>query len=583
MRISRHAPLTKLAFPTRVACAGALLCLSLGAQITIGPPIRIDNGRGTEPCNETTGGASRANPLEIVSGWNQYVPGGVRAGFGWSLDGGTSWTDAVIRPPAPFQASVEGDPMTCFDPRTGTIWAGAMAFSGNGGVYAARKDPGAANFQPATMIQAASGVDKGWMAAGPAPGLPNTTRVYCAYNFGVARSADMGTTWAAPVSLGSGLAFLPRVGPSGNVYVAWWNTGDKILLARSLDGGASYGPAITAAQRMDVWGIDSSRTPGVFRSPSLVGLAVDPNDETLYCVYPDTTSIESNGFNVDVYFTKSVNQGLNWSVPVVINGDAAAPPGDQFFPWIECDEDGGLHCLYFDSRGVVQNDTASVGLIDSYYSYSSDGGASWSEFKLTSVPANSGTAFPGGGFMGDYLGMSVAGHRAVPIYLDTPGGDSDVYTRVITIGPATEFCMGIGCPCGNDDGRAGCGNLGSDNQVGTGARLAAEGSANLAANDLVLRISGMKSGQNGLVYASVTSGRLAFGDGQRCLFGAVRRFPVRQANGTGVLSYGPSEVAGLVGGVVVGSTWHFQGWYRDPGGPCGSQFNLSNALTVTFQ
>ena len=37
------------------------------------------------------------------------------------------------------------------------------------------------------------------------------------------------------------------------------------------------------------------------------------------------------------------------------------------------------------------------------------------------------------------------------------------------------------------------------------------------------------------------------------------------------------------GGWSSGDVRSFQGWYRDPmGGPCGSEFNLTNGLTVTF-
>jgi hypothetical protein len=36
------------------------------------------------------------------------------------------------------------------------------------------------------------------------------------------------------------------------------------------------------------------------------------------------------------------------------------------------------------------------------------------------------------------------------------------------------------------------------------------------------------------------------------------------------------------GWILEGQTWHFQTWYRDPTGPCGSSFNLSNALRVSF-
>ena len=34
-------------------------------------------------------------------------------------------------------------------------------------------------------------------------------------------------------------------------------------------------------------------------------------------------------------------------------------------------------------------------------------------------------------FIGDYLGMAVAGDRVYPIYLDTSKGDADIYTNVV--------------------------------------------------------------------------------------------------------------------------------------------------------
>ena len=31
-----------------------------------------------------------------------------------------------------------------------------------------------------------------------------------------------------------------------------------------------------------------------------------------------------------------------------------------------------------------------------------------------------------------------------------------------------------------------------------------------------------------------------------------------------------------------GRTWNFQGWYRDPQGPCAGTYNLTNAVQLTF-
>jgi hypothetical protein len=434
---------------TRARAAAALCaaCVLLpgrasgGQDPIIGPQVRIDPLGGTAAANETTAASSAPFPLEVVAAWNDWresIPNNeiIRMGVSVSLDGGATWSDFLLRPPAIHQSNVEGDPMTAWDERTGTLWAGAISFTGNGGVFVARKDPGSASFGQSVMADATSSADKGWMAAGPLPGLPATTRLYVAYNLGLIWSDDLGATFTNPVSLGAGLGFLPRVGPGGELYVAYWDwtgAGDHMRLSRSLDGAQSFTTHVIAL-RMDVWGIETfnTRFPGTFRVPPLVSLAVDPISGTLYALYPDTTEVIGPNYNVDLYFTKSQDQGTTWTTPVVINGDAN-PPGDQFFPWVEVDRDGRVHVVYLDSRHTVQNDNTVHGMFDAYYAHSADGGSTWSEVRLTPASWDSdrdGLDRPAQ-FIGDYLGMALAGRRVYPIYPDTSAGDPDTYTNVI--------------------------------------------------------------------------------------------------------------------------------------------------------
>lgn len=401
----------------------------------VGPQIRVDQ-TGAIAGNETTVAASDVNPDEVIAGWNDYRPGTdcCRSGFSLSLDGGQTWTGFLIRPPAGRQASVEGDPMSAFDRRTGTLWAGAIAFSGNGGVYVARKDPGDSTFQP-TVMASAPGADKCWMVAGPRPGNQDTTRVYIAYSRGIIWSDDMGQTWTSPRSLGSGIGFLPRVGPDGEVYVAYWDFGRGMLLKRSLNGGGSF-TTHTIATRMDTWGTqDGSRFPGIFRVPPLVYIDVDQNTGTLFAVYFDTTNIVNGQRNVDLYFTKSTNQGTTWSTPVVINNDNN-PPGDQFFSFIEIDSTGRIHIVFNDSRNTVQNDGVTNGMFDVYHMFSEDEGATWTEHRLTPNSWNSANdgVRGAGQFIGDYLGMAIGQNKVYPVYLDTTPGTSRMFTNVITFG-----------------------------------------------------------------------------------------------------------------------------------------------------
>lgn len=412
--------------------------LAVAQAPVIGPQIRIDVNGGVKAANETTMSSISPDGLEIIGGWNDWRESTtgeiIRAGVAVSNDGGLTWTDYLLRAPSGHQSTVEGDPMTCYDSRTGTLWFGAMSWTGSGGVYVARKRPGLDTFDPAVMTYTYSGIDKGWMAAGVDPNDPNKTRVYVSYNIGNQYSTDMGLNWSSPLSLGSGIGFLPRVGPNGELYISYWDYSSGVMLRRSFNGGVSFDPPIRIATRMDVWSTqDGSRFPGSFRVPPLNSLAVDPNNGTLYCVYFDTTERIGVNYNVDIYFTKSTDHGTSWSVPRVINTDSDVS-GDQFFPWIEVDDQSRIHMLFYDSRHTVQNDNTAHGMFDAYYSYSLDGGDTWTENRLTPASFdsyNDGLDRGSSQFLGDYNGLAVGGNRVYPCYLSTQNGDSDIFTNII--------------------------------------------------------------------------------------------------------------------------------------------------------
>ncbi len=574
------------------ACIGLVLALSASravAQVVIGPAVRIDTG-GAAPANETSIAAAPSSPLRILAAWNDYRSGPARCGVGLSNDGGVTWTDTVLRPPLANQTQDEGDPMTAYDPRTGNLWAGGVAFGPSGGVFVGRLEFGAAGLSPTVMAHLSAASDKGWMAAGPDPMNPAETHLYVAFNEGLLISEDAGDTWTAPGALGIGTAFLPRVGPAGELYIPFWTLGMPYLMWRSTDGGQTLlGPTVIA-NRMDVWTDGSDRVPGAFRVPPLQTFAVDPTNGDLHCIFCDTTSVVGLETNLDLYWTTSTDEGASWSVPQVFHGDSA-PFGDQFFPWLEIDGEGRLHAVWFDTRETVQFDADPAALLDVYYAYSEDSGVSWTEMRLTDTSFSSADAGFNGTFFGDYLGLTAAGGRTTVAYPDTSLGSADVYVREIRQGPATSFCFGLACPCGNDDGGAGCGNNGIDGQTSTGALLEVQGgSAQLSSDDLVLRASGIGTNQFGLIFTSMQPTRFAFGAGLRCIDNPFFRYPLSGTGPTEELLLGPGEVVSIAQGtfgppgqLFIGATWHYQAWYRDPFGPCGQTFNFTNGLSVTWE
>ena len=72
-----------------------------------------------------------------------------------------------------------------------------------------------------------------------------------------------------------------------------------------------------------------------------------------------------------------------------------------------------------------------------------------------------------------------------------------------------------------------------------------------------------------------------FGDGFRCAGGSIRRLGVTTSSVAGDASWGPG--LRTQGGWGPGDVRRFQAWFRDPvGSPCGTAFNLSNGVEVTF-
>ncbi|HYO16204.1 MAG TPA: sialidase family protein [Thermoanaerobaculia bacterium] len=430
--------------------------------LQIGPQVRVDKGGGSFSI-ETAALTTEADPSEVFAAWydTRQIPGTpatlTRLALATSRDGGRTWAESLVDVPEELRSNIAADPMFAHDPRTGTTWAGGVSLGTNPNVFVLRKERGAAGFGPAIEVWKDREIDKPWMAAGVDPADPAKTRLYVVHNLGLQVSTDLGNTWSAPASLGRYPSFHPRTGPNGELYIAYWDLADGVMIRRSFDGGRTLGEPIRAATRQDVWPTQQigGRFPGRFRVPPFAYLAVDPRDGTLYVVYFDTTAVEDGRFDVDLYLTRSTDRGTTWSTPQVINGDGD-PPGDQFFPWIEVDRKGRLHLVFYDTRNTDQEDGAPEAWIDAYYAVSSDRGATWSEHRLTRRPFTSAAPHPSwlaSQFLGDYNGLSAAGDRAYPVYVSTQNGDADVFSHAITLGNASATCVPDGETLCLNDGR----------------------------------------------------------------------------------------------------------------------------------
>ena len=175
----------------------------------------------------------------------------------------------------------------------------------------------------------------------------------------------------------------------------------------------------------------------------------------------------------------------------------------------------------------------------------------------------------------------LAGESFVNIHTDLhPSGEIAGFVVPVP-DTVSEYCPGVGCPCGNDDTLAGC-----SNSTGAGAKLHTAGTASVLHDSLELFAGPVPSGKSGLFFMGSLPAQQPFGDGVRCVGGALYRFPALVSNGTFHLGPGLVDLSRARlprGGVIrVGATWYFQAWYRDFAGPCGQGFNLSDAVEVHF-
>ena len=121
------------------------------------------------------------------------------------------------------------------------------------------------------------------------------------------------------------------------------------------------------------------------------------------------------------------------------------------------------------------------------------------------------------------------------------------------------------------------------NTTGLPGQISYTGSALCSFNDFTLIATDVPNNQFGVFYYGPNQTEQVFGEGYRCVSGQTTRLSVVN---TGPLGFATSPIdnteAPHNGQIDPGSTWNFQFWYRDPSGPGGNGFNLSDAIEVSF-
>jgi hypothetical protein len=176
----------------------------------------------------------------------------------------------------------------------------------------------------------------------------------------------------------------------------------------------------------------------------------------------------------------------------------------------------------------------------------------------------------------------------------TRGGVPFDELLVVRARPASiAFCAGDGaegaCPCGHASPNAA--PAGCANSLGSGAELAARGVASLASDTLEPTASRMPaSAPCVLLQGDLRQPAAPFGDGLRCITGALRRLYTTTASAGAASFPGPGEPtlsarAAATGDVLMpGTTRVYQVHYRNAAAFCPPEtFNVTNALAVEWR
>jgi hypothetical protein len=143
---------------------------------------------------------------------------------------------------------------------------------------------------------------------------------------------------------------------------------------------------------------------------------------------------------------------------------------------------------------------------------------------------------------------------------------------------------GLNCPCSNNgDYGHGCGN----SAHAAGGLLAFGGAASVSQDTASLTASHLPANVACLFFQGTqATAPFAFGNGLRCVNGISTRIGLKACDASGLASYpqtGDVRISDAGLPVMAGMTRYYQAWYRDPSAvSCGSTFNLTNALRVTW-
>jgi len=394
------------------------------------------NGAGQnilgDAANEPSIAVDPTNPDKMVIGWRQFdsVSSDFRqAGYGYTTDGGVSWTF-----PGRIEAGVfRSDPVLAAD-SSGNFYYNSLTtdeFQSDFWCHTFKSTDGGATWDAGTY---AYGGDKQWFIIDKTGGVGDGNH-YAYWNYvystcypnNFTRSANGGASYESCITV-SGTPYwgVNTVGPDGELYCSGTgftvsrsdnaqNAGSTITwplsTTASLDGSISYSGGPNPGGLMGQAWIAANHSTGPDRGHVYLLASVDRSSTPDPC---------------DVMFARSTDGGNSWSSPVRVNDDAGTS-AYQWFGTMSVAPNGRIDAVWLDTRDDPGGYDSAL-----YYSYSEDGGLTWSANEALTTAFDPHVGWPQQNKMGDYFHMVSDNAGAHLAFAGTYNGEQDVYYAHIT-------------------------------------------------------------------------------------------------------------------------------------------------------
>jgi hypothetical protein len=388
-----------------------------------------------DAANEPSICVDPTNGNRMSIGWRQFdsVASNFRqAGVAHTINGGRTWSPRAVLQPNVFRS----DPVLNSDSAGHFFYLSLLQNffddlwrSLNGG-------------QSWTNIAPADGGDKQWFVIdntnSPGHGFQYQSWSTDGNNYGgrqFTRSTNGGLTWMNPINIPNAPAWgTLDVDSNGNLFIGGVNlTTNQIWCVRSTNAknGAvvptfDQSAAVNLGGRIVTGGINPLGIVGqIFLAVDRSGRSTNNNVYMLASVQPVGAATGS-----DVMFARSTNGGQTFSAPRRINDDPVNHAKWHWFGTLSVAPNGRIDVVWFDTRNGANNTNSQL-----FYSYSFDGGNSWSPNIAVSALFNPFIGYPNQNKIGDYITVVSDNGSANVAYAATFNGEEDIY--YVRVSPVT--------------------------------------------------------------------------------------------------------------------------------------------------